>query len=323
VIVDCAIYENGVRRDGKVELEHAYDGRHAPGRLVWIGLSEPTEQEFETLQREFDLHPLAVEDAIHAHQRPKLEVYDEMVFMVLKTARYVDPTEVIELGEVLVFLGEDFVITVRHGQASSLAPVREALDAEPERLKHGPSSALHAILDRIVDDYQPAIEGLETDIDEVEEQLFSGERVNPAERIYKLQREVLSFRKATAPLVEPVDKLARGHYMQIHPEIRDYFRDVNDHLIRVRDQLDAMRDLLSSSLQANLAQVGVRQNDEVRKISAWVAIAAVPTAIAGIYGMNFDHMPELRWELGYPGVIAFMLLICSFLYFRFKRAGWL
>jgi magnesium transporter len=323
VIVDCAIYENGVRRDGKVELEHAYDGRHAPGRLVWIGLSEPTEQEFETLQREFDLHPLAVEDAIHAHQRPKLEVYDEMVFMVLKTARYVDPTEVIELGEVLVFLGEDFVITVRHGQASSLAPVREALDAEPERLKHGPSSALHAILDRIVDDYQPAIEGLDTDIDEVEEQLFSGERVNPAERIYKLQREVLSFRKATAPLVEPVDKLARGHYMQIHPEIRDYFRDVNDHLIRVRDQLDAMRDLLSSSLQANLAQVGVRQNDDVRKISAWVAIAAVPTAIAGIYGMNFDHMPELRWELGYPGVIAFMLLICSFLYFRFKRAGWL
>ena len=323
MIVDCAIYENGVRRDGKVELEHAYDGRHEPGRFVWIGLYEPTEQEFETLRREFDLHPLAVEDAIHAHQRPKLEVYDEMVFMVLKTARYVDPKEVIQLGEVLVFLGEDFVITVRHGQASSLAPVREALDADPERLKHGPSSALHAILDHVVDDYQPAIEGLDTDIDEVEEQLFSGERVNPAERIYKLQREVLSFRKATAPLVEPVDKLARGHYMQIHPEVRDYFRDVNDHLIRVRDQLDAMRDLLSSSLQANLAQVGVRQNDDVRKISAWVAIAAVPTAIAGIYGMNFDHMPELRWELGYPGVIALMALFCGFLYYRFKRAGWL
>ena len=323
MIVDCAIYENGVRRDGKVELEHAYDVRHEPGRFVWIGLYEPTEQEFETLRREFDLHPLAVEDAIHAHQRPKLEVYDEMVFMVLKTARYVDPKEVIQLGEVLVFLGEDFVITVRHGQASSLAPVREALDADPERLKHGPSSALHAILDHVVDDYQPAIEGLDTDIDEVEEQLFSGERVNPAERIYKLQREVLSFRKATAPLVEPVDKLARGHYMQIHPEVRDYFRDVNDHLIRVRDQLDAMRDLLSSSLQANLAQVGVRQNDDVRKISAWVAIAAVPTAIAGIYGMNFDHLPELRWELGYPAVIAFMALFCGLLYYRFRRSGWL
>jgi magnesium transporter len=323
VIVDCAIYENGVRRDGQVELEHAYDGRHEPGRFVWIGLYEPTEDEFDTLRREFNLHPLAVEDAIHAHQRPKLEIYDEMAFMVLKTARYVDPTEVIELGEVLVFLGDDFVITVRHGEASSLGGVRESLDADPERLKHGPSSALHAILDRIVDDYQPAIEGLETDIDEVEEQLFSGERVNPAERIYKLQREVLSFRKATAPLIEPIDKLARGHYLQIHPEVRDYFRDVNDHLIRARDQLDAMRDLLSSSLQANLAQVGVRQNDDVRKISAWVAIAAVPTAIAGIYGMNFKHMPELRWELGYPGVIALILLICAMLYYRFRRAGWL
>ncbi|HEX6652808.1 MAG TPA: magnesium/cobalt transporter CorA [Thermoleophilaceae bacterium] len=323
MIVDCAIYENGVRRDGKVELEHAYDGRHEPGRFVWIGLHEPSADEFETLSREFDLHPLAVEDAIHAHQRPKLEIYDEMVFMVLKTARYVDPTEVIELGEVLVFLGDDFVITVRHGEASSLAGVREKLDADAERLKHGPSSALHAIMDKIVDDYQPALEGLETDIDEVEDQLFSGERVNPAERIYKLQREVLGFRKATAPLVEPIDKLARGHYLQIHPEVRDYFRDVNDHLIRARDQLDAMHDLLSSSLQANLAQVGVRQNEDMRKISAWVAIAAVPTAIAGIYGMNFRHMPELGWELGYPAVIAFMGLICGFLYMRFRRSGWL
>jgi magnesium transporter len=323
VIVDCAIYENGVRRDGHVELEHAYDGRHEPGRFVWIGLYEPTEEEFGTLQREFRLHPLAVEDAIHAHQRPKLEIYDDMVFMVLKTARYVDPTEVIELGEVLVFLGEDFVITVRHGEASSLAGVRETLDADPKRLKHGPSSALHAILDKVVDDYQPAIAGLETDIDEVEEELFSGERVNPAERIYRLQREVLGFRRATAPLVEPIDKMARGHYLQIHPEVRDYFRDVNDHLIRVRDQLDAMHDLLSSSLAANLAQVAVRQNDDVRKISAWVAIAAIPTAIAGIYGMNFDHMPELRWELGYPAVLLLILAICTMLYFRFRRSGWL
>jgi magnesium transporter len=323
VIVDCAIYEDGVRRDGKVELAHAYDERHQPGKFVWIGLYEPSEEEFDSLRREFELHPLAVEDAIHAHQRPKLEIYDDMVFLVLKTARYVDPTEVIELGEVLVFLGEDFLITVRHGEASSLGEVRETLDAHPQRLKHGPSSALHAILDRIVDDYQPAIEGLEKDIDEVEEQLFSGERVNPAERIYRLQREVLSFRKATAPLVEPIDKLARGHYMQIHPEVRDYFRDVNDHLIRIRDQLDAMRDLLSSSLQANLAQVGVRQNEDMRKISAWVAIIAVPTAIAGIYGMNFTHMPELHYKAGYPGSLLAMLIICTLLYRYFKKVGWL
>jgi magnesium transporter len=323
VIVDCAIYEDGVRRDGKVELEHAYDVRHQAGKFVWIGLYEPTEAEFDSLRREFELHPLAVEDAIHAHQRPKLEVYDDMVFLVLKTARYVDPTEVIELGEVLVFLGEDFLITVRHGEASSLTPVREALDADPSRLKHGPGSVLHAILDRIVDDYQPAIEGLETDIDEVEEQLFSGKRVNPAERIYRLQREVLSFRKATAPLVDPIDKLARGHHAQIHPEIRDYFRDVNDHLMRARDQLDAMHALLSSSLQANLAQVSVRQNEDVRRISAWVAIIAVPTAIAGIYGMNFEDMPELRWSLGYPAVLLAMLIICTLLYRYFKKVGWL
>jgi magnesium transporter len=323
MIVDCAIYEQGKRRDGRVELEHAYDERHEPGTFVWIGLYEPTEEEFASLRHEFNLHPLAVEDAIHAHQRPKLEVYEDMVFLVLKTARYIDPTEVIELGELLVFLGDDYIITVRHGEASSLAPVRETLEHDPGHLRRGPGAVLHAILDKVVDDYGPAIQGLETDIDEVEDQLFSGERTNPAERIYRLQREVLQFRKATAPLVEPIERLAEGRYQQIHPEIREYFRDVNDHLIRTRDQLDAMRDLLAGSLQANLAQVAVRQNDDVRRISAWVAIIAVPTAIAGIYGMNFEHMPELRWELGYPAAVLGMALICLTLYRYFKRAGWL
>jgi magnesium transporter len=323
MIVDCAIYEEGQRRDGHVELAHAYDVRHEPGKFVWIGLYEPTEEEFTSLQSEFELHPLAVEDAIHAHQRPKLEVYDDMLFLVLKTARYVDPTEVIQLGEVLVFLGSDYVITVRHGEASSLKAVRETLEADPEHLRRGPGAVLHAILDRVVDDYQPAIEGLETDIEEVEEQLFSGRRTNPAERIYRLQREVLQFRKASAPLVEPIAKLATGHYEQIHPEMCDYFRDVNDHLIRARDQLDAMRDLLAGSLQANLAQVGVRQNEDMRRISAWVAIIAVPTAIAGIYGMNFENMPELKWQLGYPAALLVMVLICLTLYRYFRRAGWL
>jgi magnesium transporter len=246
-----------------------------------------------------------------------------MLFIVLKTARYVDPEEVIQLGELLVFLGDDFVITVRHGEASSLKEVRESLESNPAHLRRGPGAVLHAILDRVVDDYQPAIEGLETDIDEVEEELFSGQRTNPAERIYRLQREVLQFRKASAPLVDPIAKLAAGHYVQVHPEIHDYFRDVNDHLMRARDQLDAMRDLLAGSLQANLAQVGVRQNEDTRRISAWVAIIAVPTAIAGIYGMNFEHMPELRWGVGYPAVLLLMLVICTILYFRFKRAGWL
>ena len=210
MIVDCAIYEDGVRRDGTVELAHAYDERHEPGKFVWIGLYEPTEEEFDSLKREFNLHPLAVEDAIHAHQRPKVEVYEDMVFLVLKTARYVDPTEVIELGELLVFLGDDYIITVRHGEASSLKPVREALEHDADHLRRGPGAVLHAILDRVVDDYVPAIQGLETDIDEVEDELFSGERTNPAERIYRLQREVLQFRKATAPLVEPIERLAEG-----------------------------------------------------------------------------------------------------------------
>jgi magnesium transporter len=323
VIVDCAIYEAGRRRDGKVELEHAYDLRQEENTFVWIGLYEPTEQEFDSLAREFKLHPLAVEDAIHAHQRPKLEVFGEMVLLVLKTARYVDPTEVVQLGELLVFLGHDFVITVRHGEASSLKPVREALENDPERLRCGPGAVLHAILDRVVDDYGPAIDGLQEDIDEVETELFSPERSNPAERIYRLLREVLEFRRASAPLVDPIEKLAAGHFAQVDPTIRNYFRDVNDHLIRARDQLDGMHDLLASSLQANLAQVAVRQNEDMRRISAWVAIIAVPTAVAGIYGMNFEHMPELTWTFGYPAVLLLMLTICTSLYFYFRRAGWL
>jgi magnesium transporter len=323
VIVDCAIYENGHRRDGVVDLEHAYSERHDDDAFVWIGLYEPTAEEFDSLAREFHLHPLAVEDAIHAHQRPKLEVYDDMVLLVLKTARYVDPTEVVELGELLVFLGHDYVITVRHGQASELRAVRETLENNPERLRGGRGAVLHAILDRVVDDYAPAIDGLQADIDEVEAELFSGERSNPAERIYRLLREVLAFRRASAPLVDPLEKLASGHFEQINPEIRDYFRDVNDHLIRTRDQLDGMHDLLSSSLQANLAQVAVRQNEDMRRISAWVAIIAVPTMVAGIYGMNFRHMPELGWTFGYPLALAVMLTACVFLYRYFKRSGWL
>jgi magnesium transporter len=323
VIVDCAIYEAGQRRDGKVDLEHAYDERRKEDTFVWIGLYEPTEQEFDSLTSEFELHPLAVEDAIHAHQRPKLEVYDDMVLLVLKTARYVDPSEVVELGELLVFLGHDFVITVRHGEASSLKPVREALENDPERLRAGPGAVLHAILDRVVDDYSPAIDGLQQDIDEVEAELFSGARTNPGQRIYRLLREVLAFRRASAPLIGPIEKLAAGHFEQVDPSIRDYFRDVNDHLMRARDQLDGMHDLLSSSLQANLAQVAIRQNEDMRRISAWIAIIAVPTLLAGIYGMNFEHMPELTWSFGYPLVLAVMLVICTSLYRYFKRAGWL
>jgi magnesium transporter len=323
VIVDSAVYEGGRRRDGDVAVHEAMEACRKDGAFTWIGLFEPSEDEFESIRSEFDLHPLAVEDAIHAHERPKLEVYGDMVFIVLKTARYVDPKEVIKLGEILVFLGHDYIITVRHGEASELGGVRRQLEDNPELLQHGPGAVLHAIVDRVVDDYAPAIAGLGEDIDQVEDQVFSGSRTNVAERIYKLKREVLQFGHAVGPLVDPVDRLARGKYGVIHPEVRTYFRDVNDHLLRAHDQLEGFRDLLTSVLQANLTQVGVRQNEDMRKISAYVAMAAVPTLIAGIYGMNFEHMPELGWEFGYPMALALMATICTFLFWRFKRAGWL
>jgi magnesium transporter len=323
VIVDSAVYEGGRRLDGDVGVHDAMEACRKDGAFTWIGLFEPSEDEFESIRAEFDLHPLAVEDAIHAHERPKLEVYGDMVFIVLKTARYVDPTEVIKLGEILVFLGHDYIITVRHGEASELGGVRRQLEENPDFLQHGPGAVLHAIVDRVVDDYAPAIAGLGEDIDQVEDQVFSGSRNNVAERIYKLKREVLQFGHAVGPLVDPVDRLARGKYGVIHPEVRTYFRDVNDHLLRAHDQLESYRDLLTSILQANLTQVGVRQNEDMRKISAYVAMAAVPTLIAGIYGMNFDHMPELGWELGYPLALALMAIIVASLFWRFKRAGWL
>jgi magnesium transporter len=323
MIVDCAVYEDGRRRDGQVSLERAYEASSAEHAFVWIGLKEPSSDEFDSIKREFDLHELAVEDAIKAHQRPKVETYGDMVFFVIKTARYVDPEEVVELGEIAIFLGEGYIITVRHGEGTDLHPVRGNLESRPELLRCGPSAVLHAVLDRVVDDYQPAINGLARDIDEVEEEVFSASGTNPAQRIYKLKREVLEFNRATAPLLDPVDRLARGEYEQVHSQIQEYFRDVDDHLNRVHDQLEAMRDLLTSVLQANQAQVSVRQNEDMRKISAWVAIAAVPTMIAGIYGMNFEHMPELKWTFGYPLVLAVMLSICSFLYWRFRRSGWL
>jgi magnesium transporter len=323
VIVDCAIYEEGRRRDGSVDLHDAYGACRRDGKFAWIGLYEPTEEEFDSLRREFDLHPLAVEDAIHAHQRPKLEVFEDTVFVVLKTARYVDSEEVVQFGEILIFLGQDYILTVRHGEASALKQVRESLESDPELLKHGPGAVLHAIVDRVVDDYAPALEGLGVDIDEVENEVFSPGRSNPAQRIYRLKREVLEFNRAAAPLVEPIDRLAKGHYEVVHPEVRAYFRDVNDHLIRVHEQLESYRDLLTSILHANLAQITVRQNDDVRRISAIVAIVAVPTLIAGIYGMNFEHMPELGWTFGYPLVLVVMLTLCTLLYRFFRRAGWL
>jgi magnesium transporter len=323
MIVDCAVYEKGQRRQGTLEVPEAFEACQRDGSFVWLGLYEPTEEEFDSVRREFGLHELAVEDAIHAHQRPKLEVYDHTLFIVLKPIRYVDEEEQIESGEILLFVHPTFVVSVRHGEASALTDVRRELDNRPDLVEHGPGAVLHAIVDRVVDDYEPAVEGLARDIDEVEQQVFSSDRGNPTERIYKLEREVLEFRRAAIPLGPPLERLAIGELELTRGELATYFRDVLDHLLRVAQQIEGFRELLSGLLHANLTQVSVRQNEDMRRITAWVAILAVPTAVAGIYGMNFEHMPELKWTYGYPAVMLLMLVICTILYRRFRRAGWL
>jgi magnesium transporter len=328
MIVDCALYEDGKRQAGDLALSEAYEaGCHRNGdghsRFVWIGLKEPTEEEFASVSREFRLHELAVEDAIKAHQRPKIEVYDETLFVVLKTAHYHDDTETVEIGEILLFVGDGFIVTVRHGRASELHKVRLEAEKRTDLLRCGPGAVLHAIVDRVVDDYEPVLAGIEDDIEELEQDVFSPRRSNPTERIYKLKREVLEMHRATAPLVDPLDKLASGYYDVVHEDIHEYFRDVYDHVMRANETTEGFREMLNGILDANAAQVGVRQNDDMRKISAWVAIAAVPTAIAGIYGMNFKHMPELSWTFGYPMALLLMALICFLLWRNFKRVGWL
>lgn len=322
MIIDAALYENGHRRD-PFELVGSLDRSQAPDRFCWIGLHEPTAEEFAEVSAEFNLHELAVEDAVSAHQRPKLERYGETLFVVLKSAHYDDVAEQIELGEILIALSDDYVIVVRHGAASQLVGVRRRLEADPAELAFGPGAVLLEVIDQVVDDYAAVIIGLEDDIRQVEEQVFSPGDVTPTERIYRLKRQVLHFRQATQPLLDPLDLLVRGRYAAIHPDLREYYRDVLDHLTRSVERVTAMADLLTSILDANLTQVSVRQNEDMRKISAWVAVAAVPTLLAGIWGMNFEVMPELTEWWGYPLALIIMATISVSLYLQFKKSGWL
>jgi magnesium transporter len=323
VIVDCAVYEGGLRREGSIALEEATEvAASSPTGFVWIGVHEPDAAEFDALAHEFKLHPLAVEDAVRAHQRPKLEVYGDTLFVVLKTARYVDPVEVVDIGEVMVFVGANFVVSVRHGAAGALTTVRTDLEADPERLARGPRAVLHAIADRIVDQYGEVARELERDVAEVEAEVFSDDRHNHAKSIYKRKRELLQFRRAVVPLAEPLATLAAGRLSLIGDE-GPYFRDVHDHCLREADHIAGLDGLLTDALNVNLSNVGVRQNEDMRRMSAVAAIIAVPTAIAGVYGMNFRHMPELDSRLGYPVTLAAIALICVGLYVFFKRRGWL
>ncbi len=324
MIVDCALYELGSRRPGELVLADALEAvRSSPGAFVWIGLHQPTEDEVAAVSKELELHPLAAEDAVHAHQRPKLESYGDTLFCVLKPAVYVDHEEVVRIGELMLFLGPDFVVTVRHGDSPVFTDVRAQLEDDPARLQCGPLGVLYAVVDRVVDDYGVVLRGLEDDIEDIERQVFSGDRLNHGARIYKLKREVLEFRQAVSPLIDPLEDLAEGKVTKAEDPLLEYFRNVHDHVVRITERVEGFDTLLDGALSANLAQVGVRQNEDMRKITAWVAIIAMPTMIAGVYGMNFEHMPELGWLLGYPFALCLMAGACLWLYFLFRRRGWL
>ncbi len=323
MIIDVAAYRDGRRCEDVVSLDRALEVTGDDRTFVWLGLHEPTAEEFDVACRRFDLHELAVEDAIKAHQRPKLEAYGDTLSMVLKTARYLDAEEEVEFGEIFLFVGADFVVAVRHGEASELSDVRRALETRPDRLACGPSAVLHAIVDRVVDDYVPVLEGIDNDIEEVEQQVFSQAGQNPVERIYNLKREVLDFHRATIPLMDPVSRLAEGKVPEVHEKVQPYFRDVHDHLVRVTERVVTDRDLLNSVLEANLTQVGLRQNEDMRKISAWVAIGVVPTLLAGIYGMNLEQMPLIDHDAAFPLVVGAMVAVAAGLFVLFRRRHWL
>lgn len=324
MIVDCAIYRNGVRTPGPADFSDALDEARASGdAFLWIGLHEPTEKEFELVTAEFGLHPLAVEDALHAHQRPKLDLYEDSVFVVLKTLRYTDESSSVETGELMIFVGDSFIVTVRHGTANPLSDVRRRLESQEDVLRHGPGAVLYAVCDAVVDAYVTVAAELEVDLQELESRVFSTKRENDTERIYLLKREVLEFRRAALPLSDPIRRLSTTDVLYVPASTQPFFRDVGDHLARVNEQVESFDRLLSDVLSANLAQVGVRQNEDMRKISAWAAMAAVPTMLAGVYGMNFEHMPELRQWWGYPAVLILMLVACLFLHRLFRRNGWL
>ena len=326
MIVDSAVYRKGVRIVDDLppsELGQIRKLACEPGDFVWVGLHEPNEAELATVEEEFGLHPLAVEDAFNAHQRPKLERYGDTLFLTLKSLWYVDESDAVETGEINMFVGDDFIITVRHGQGSELHTARRDLEARGKVLTHGPSAVVYAVCDRVVDGYLSVMESLEKDVDEVETSVFSNQRTNDSARIYTLKREIAEARRAVMPLREPMRRFATGAVPGIHEDAAPFFRDVLDHLTKVAETVDGLDQLLSTAFDAHLAQISVIQNEDMRKISAGVALVAAPTLIAGVYGMNFNHMPELGWGLGYPMAIGLMVLISGGLWIWFKRSGWL
>jgi magnesium transporter len=327
VIVDRAIYRDGRRTQAPDSLAEMNSACRDGAGIAWIGLYRPDEEEFAHIAQEFDLHELAVEDAVQAHQRAKLERYGDTLFLVLRPARYIDETETVEFGEVHIFAGPQFVITVRHAEAPDLHKVRQQLEARPELLRRGPVAIVHAILDRVVDDYAPVVAGVENDIDEIEDEVFGG-KPDVSRRIYELTREVIEFQRATTPLAGILRGLMSG--LDAEDEEGLFLRDVLDHALRVQEQADGFRELLQNILSVNLtletkvmSETSTAQNEELKKISAWAAILFAPTLVGTVYGMNFEHMPELGWEIGYPLALVLMISTSVGLYLMFKRRGWI
>jgi magnesium transporter len=337
-LIDAAVYCGGRRECSPKSLPETFQAlRERPTGMAWIGLYRPDVDELNTLAAEFDLHPLAVEDAITAHQRPKLERYGRTLFVVLRAARYLDDVEEVEFGELHVFIGHDFVVTVRHAESPDLSVIRKRLENEPELLARGTETVLYAILDAVVDGYQPVVAGIENDVDEIETQVFDGDPA-VSRRIYLLNREVVDFQRAAVPLTAMLGGLSAGFDKYgVDEELRRALRDVADHVAQVNERLDSLRVLLRDILQVNsilvaqkqneemtaLSRTSNAQNDEVKKISAWAAIGFAPTTVASIYGMNFRNMPELHWYFGYPFAIGLMVVVAAGLYYAFKRRGWL
>lgn len=323
VIVDQAVYRDGRRMpcgDLSDELEQLRAAGHG---FIWIGLKDPTDAEFALVNEELKLHPLAVEDAVKGNQRPKLDVYDDAIFVSLKTLRYIEATSDVETGDVMIFVGDRFVVTVRRGEANPLSGVRARLENAPHHLAHGPIAVMYSVMDSIVDNYTLIDVELGDDLDLIEQQVFLGARGVDASEIYRLKREVLEVKRATTPLEMPLRRLQSEDISIIDEQTRPFFGDITDHVMRVIDHVESYDRLLTDVLHAHLAQISVQQNNDMRRISAWVAMAAVPTMVAGIYGMNFDYMPELTYRPAYFIVLGFLAVVELGLFRAFRRSGWL
>ena len=323
MIVDYALYKDGYRYTEPPNLQELIRRAKTDGGFVWLGLSEPTQEEFDKVVGDFRFHPLAIEDAINAKQRPKFEEYPGLQFCVLRTAFYDEVKSEVSTGEIFCFIGPHFIVVVRHGDGSALTNTRHILEDNPEQMSKGPYAVLHAIIDHVIDCYIDIAGELEQDVMQVENKVFSGKRQTQSQDIYFLKREVIEFRHAIDPLLSPLQKLASEGAPHINPTLTPFFRDTLDHLSRASDAAAGLDALLTSALQADLAHIQVQQNSDMRKITSYVALASVPTMVAGIYGMNFEFMPELGWKFGYPLVVGSLVILTGILYRKFKKANWL